>query len=823
MNIMYNGIMAKAIFRIIIIMLILFQQENNLAGQDINPELLSKKWKAQWITDITCLYAPKNQGIFYFRKSFDVDKQYKKFVIHVSADNRYKLYVNGKYIGNGPAYSDILNWGFDTYDIAKYLKQGKNVIAANVWNYGGDSPWSQLSFRTGFILQGNTPNASIVNTDHTWKVRKGKARQFVTPDKDFFPQTTGVGPMEVFDAKKYNWGWLANELDDSRWQNAKSIGSGKPAALVDNEHFWNLIPRNIPFMEEKVQRFEEIERSEGMPVSKSFLQGKEDIIISAGTRAALLLDQAYVTTAYPEITVSKGENSKIKMIYNEGMYNEQQEKVHRDSTENLKLIGLYDVFMPDGGHRKSYRPLWYRTYRYVKIEIETKSQPLILHDVKGYFTAYPFELKASFVCNDSMLNRIFETGWRTARLCAHEVYVDCPYYEQLQYFGDLNISNPISVLLSGDARLMKKTILQANDSRFGDGLTMCAYPANTSGKIIPFFSLAWIDMIYNYWRFTDDTALVYNMLPGVMDVLNWYEDKLNDNGLLGPVPHWNFVDCTDQWPWAPENGSICEPPGAGSGNSAILSLQYVYGLQRGKDLLQHAGLIKEAAHCNELIERITKATYDLCWDKSNEYIADTPEKNSFSQHANIFAVLSGMFGNDYAREMLPRIIKDTTLIQSSMQFRAYFHKALVNAEMEEEYLSYLKPWKKMIEWGFTTFPEYPDLNARSDCHAWNAFPAYELLTIVCGIRPEGMGFNKVVIEPHLGDLKWVKGTMPHRSGAIHVDLKVQDKKLEGTVNLPEGLTGTFVYGTNEMELVPGEQTIEMSLAKEVLKEKKKKR
>ncbi len=807
--------MIKAIFRIILFLLILFQQDNMFAGQDVNPELLSKKWKAQWITHVTCLYAPKDQGIFYFRKSFNLDKKHKSFIIHVSADNRYKLYVNGNYIGNGPAYGDILNWRFDTYDIAKYLKEGKNVIAANVWNYGAASPWSQLSFRTGFILQGNSSNESLVNTNHTWKVRKGKARQFVSPDKDFFPQTTGVGPTESFDAKRYNWIWHAIELDDSKWQNAKSIGSGKPAFLVDNEHFWSLIPRDIPFMEESLQRFKEIERSKGMPVSKAFLQGKQDIIISAGTRASLLLDQKYVTTAYPEITVSKGQNSKIKIIYNEGMYNEQKEKVHRDSTDKLNLIGLYDVFLPDGGNRRTYRPLWYRTYRYVKIEIETKSQPLILHDVKGIFTAYPFELKASFACNDSMLNRIFETGWRTARLCAHEVYVDCPYYEQLQYFGDLNISNPISVLLSGDARLMKKAILQANDSRFGDGLTMCAYPANTSGKIIPFFSLAWIDMIYNYARFTDDTLLVYDMLPAVADVLDWYEDKLNKNGMLGPVPHWNFVDCTEQWPWAPEKGIICEPPGAGSGNSAILTLQYLYGLQRGKALFEYAGFKEKADHCGQLIEKIKKATYNLCWDKSNEYIADTPEKNSFSQHANIFAVLAGMFEKDYEKKILPRIIKDTTLIQASMQFRAYFNKALVNAGMENEYLNYLDPWKKMIGWGFTTFPEYPDLNARSDCHAWNAFPAYELLTVVCGIRSEGFGFNKVVIEPHLGDLQWVKGVMPHRAGKIHVEFKVQDSKLSGIINLPEGLEGTFVYGSNELELLQGEQKFDLPLINDV--------
>ncbi len=790
-----------------VVIVFLLSQQAIVVAQTGKKDLINKPWDAQWITDITSLYAPKSKGIYYFRKSFDLEKAHASFIIHVSADNRYRLFVNGQYVGNGPAYGDILHWRYETYDIAEYLREGKNIIAANVWNYGDLAPWSQLTFRTGFIVQGNSKKEDVVNTDHTWKVYKGKGRQFVKPDTEFFPHTTGVGPMEVFDASLYKWKWNTVDFNDSKWQGAKSIGNGKPESLVNNEHFWNLIPRDIPFMEEELQRFEEIERVKGMQVSNAFVRGKSDIIVSAGTKAEILLDQRFVTTAYPEIIVSKGENSKIKIIYNEGMYNEKKEKVPRDSVKGLDLIGLYDIFEPDGGHRRTYRPLWHRTYRYVKVEIETKDQPLILHDIRGQFTAYPFQLNASFSCNDTMLNRIFQTGWRTARLCAYEVYVDCPYYEQLQYFGDLNISNPISVVLSGDARLMKKAILQAHDSRFGEGLTMCAYPANTSGKIIPFFAIAWIDMVYNYWRFTNDSSLVYDMLPAIENILSWYEDKLNEKDLLGPVPHWNFLDCTNQWPWAPDKGSICEPPGASTGNSAILTLQYIYGLKLGQIISEQTGNKEKAAHYNDLIKRLQKSVYNECWDKSREYIADTPEKNSFSQHANIFAVLSGMFKKEYEKKLLKRLINDTALIQTSMQFHAYYNKALVQSGMEDQYLKYLKPWKKMLDWGFTTFPEYPELNTRSDCHAWNAFPAYELLTIVCGINPAQFGFEKVTIEPHLGKLKWVKGSIPHETGPVEVDLKKENGKLTGTVTLPEGVDAEFIWGDNNEILKAGKHNI----------------
>lgn len=55
-------------------------------------------------------------------------------MVHVSADNRYRLFVNGKAVCSGPARGNLYNWYFETIDIGLYLEPGKNVIAALVWN-----------------------------------------------------------------------------------------------------------------------------------------------------------------------------------------------------------------------------------------------------------------------------------------------------------------------------------------------------------------------------------------------------------------------------------------------------------------------------------------------------------------------------------------------------------------------------------------------------------------------------------------------------------------------------------------------------------------
>jgi alpha-L-rhamnosidase len=122
----------------------------------------------------------KDYGIYHFRKSIDLPTKPAKFVIHVSADNRYKLYVNDKLVSMGPARGDTYYWNFETIDIAPYLQAGKNTVAALVWNEGDYRPEAQISERTAFILQGDTEKEEALNTNDTWKSIRNKAYQPLT-------------------------------------------------------------------------------------------------------------------------------------------------------------------------------------------------------------------------------------------------------------------------------------------------------------------------------------------------------------------------------------------------------------------------------------------------------------------------------------------------------------------------------------------------------------------------------------------------------------------------------------------------------------------
>ena len=130
-----------------------------MEAQTIDPAILQKRWPAFWVTVPN--ESTDGYGVYLFRKSIELNTKPGTFIIHVSADNRYKLYVNEKLVSLGPARGDLSHWNFETVDIAPYLKAGKNILAAQVWNEGEWKPEAQITFRTGFILQGATGNEAL--------------------------------------------------------------------------------------------------------------------------------------------------------------------------------------------------------------------------------------------------------------------------------------------------------------------------------------------------------------------------------------------------------------------------------------------------------------------------------------------------------------------------------------------------------------------------------------------------------------------------------------------------------------------------------------
>ena len=777
-------------------------------------------WPARWLVHPT---APARQyGIFHFRKAIDLPQKPSQFVVHVSADNRYRLFVNGKAVALGPARSDTQNWNYETIDLSPFLKAGRNVLAAQVWYMGESAPVAQMSYQLGFLLQGDGETEKIANTDATWKVYQNPAYSPIKNDIPKLRTYIVMGDGDRVDAANYPWGWEQPEFDDKAWVAARVFGFPTKPRGLGTDGNWALVPRTIPMMAERTTRLATVRRVENGTMSNDFLEGKSPVKVPKNTKAVFLLDNGVLTNAYPELTVSRGKGAVITLSYAEALFDAKGRKGNRNEVEGRTMRGFDDQFIADGSDsagwgKRIFRPLWFRTYRYLQLTVETKNDTVVLNDLVGKFTGYPFEEKARFATSDTTLTPIWNVGWRTAQLCAGETYYDCPYYEQLQYTGDTRIQALISLYVAGDDRLMRKAIQDYDHSRFNDGLTQSRYPS-ADFQVIPTFSLFWVCMLHDYWMHRQDDAFIESMLPGMLDVLDWHEQRIAKTGLNGPLEWWNFVDWAD-WKNAKQEIAGGVPNGARTGGSSVLTLQQAYTYFRAGDLLAHYGQNERAEHYRALGRQLNKAVYEQCWDAGRGLFADTPAKNSFSQHATILAVLTDAVPVAKQAALLQKTMAtrndgSDSLTQTTFYFKFYLFEALKKTGLGDQFIPQLKPWRDMLALGLTTFAEQPDRidgpSSRSDCHAWSASPLYEFLSITCGIRPAEPGFTSVTIEPAFGDLTRVEGKMPHPLGDIAVQFqKTATGGLTGSVTLPEKLTGTLRWKGKTVQLKGGLQTVSL--------------
>jgi len=751
----------------------------------------AQAWTAYWIS---CPgVAQRAYGVYHFRKHFVMGEVPRRFVVHLSADNRYRFFVNGRPVCAGPARGDLAHWNFETVDLAPYLIHGENVVAALVWNMGEYAAVGQISNQTAFLLQGDSTAEEGLNTDESWRVMRDSAYSPCSTNMGRILQAYYVaGPGDEVDGARYPWGWERVDFPDGGWMKATAI-TRPVVAGYGTDNLWTLVPRTIPLMEERLERLSVARRGN---VDGGFIRGGHAVVVPAHDSGVVLLDQGYNTVAYPELLVSKGRGSVVRLTYAEALFDAHGVKGNRNDIAGKTIAGDYDIFKPDGGERRLFRPLWMRTYRYLQVHIVTGDEPLVIEDLYGMYIGYPFKQNASFSSNDSSLRTLWDIGWRTARLCAGETYFDCPYYEQLQYEADTRIQSLISLYISGDDRLMRKAITDFYNSRVAEGLTQGRYPSNRL-QVIPPFSLFWISMIYDYWMHRKDDAFLREKLFAVKGVLNWYEQHFDvSKGMLGPMRWWNFVDWDNAFP----DGS---PDGATDGNSAIISLQLAYTLQQAAALFGYFSDTAAARHYAVLADRLTRETYRNCFDVTRGEMANTPLKKTFSQHASIMGVLTGSIPAAEAAVVMDHVLHDTTLSQCTFYYRFYLTRALKKAGMADLYYSSLKPWRDMIAAGLTTFAESPD-PTRSDCHAWSASPIYDFLSTICGINPASPGFATVSIRPALGELKEVRGAMPHPLGVIRVHLvRSGVNGISGEIELPAGVSGKFYWAGREVDLRGG--------------------
>jgi alpha-L-rhamnosidase len=744
-------------------------------------------WSANWIG----MRNNTEYGVYYFRKAVTLESKPSSFKIYVSADNRYKLYVNEVLVSIGPARGDSYYWNYETVDLAPYLKQGKNVIAAQVYNEAQFKPVAQISFRTSFMLQGSSAAEDIVNTNNTWKYIADKSYQ---PFPGWFPIAATKG--EIVDMNKAVTGWNKSDFDDSSWAAAENLNEARPKGQTDGFGMM-LVPSPLPQMELTYQRISTLRKATGITVPKGFPQKKTAITVPAHSVVTLLLDQDTLTNAYVTLNLSGGKDGSVTMRYAESLYYPDRTKGNRNIIEGKNFHGRGDSIIAGGKPQQTYTTLYYRSFRYLQLSIRTADEPLTINDLYGTFTGYPFKLKATLKTNDEEIRKMLSIGWRTARLCAMETYFDCPYYEQLQYVGDTRIQAMVSYYNAGNDTLARNAINQIDHSRLPEGVTQSRWPSREN-QIIPGFSLWYIGMLHDYWMYRNDPDFIKAKLTSERAILDFFSKYQQPDGSLKDLPFWTFVDWADGW----DSG---HPAVGTDGSCAVNDFQLLWAYQWSAEMEAQLGMPAFADLYSKKAAQLQQTIRTKYWSNAKQLFAETISQHTFSQHTNSLAILTGTAPESQWPAISKQILNDSTLTKCSIYFRYYMHMALVKAGLGNDYLSWLDAWRNNINLGLTTWAEEPHVEtSRSDCHAWGASPNIEIYRTLLGVDSDAPGFKKVRITPDLGKITNISGTVPHPDGVINVAYAQANNKWQIQITLPGSVSGTFIWKGKQIELKSGE-------------------
>jgi hypothetical protein len=763
----------------------------------------------------------------YFRRTFDLAATPRQALAHVSADGRYRLFVNGVYVGRGPARCDPLWQYYDSYDIAPHLRAGRNVVAVLVHSYGQDVSWYQLPrlewsriFGCGglfFQCEVALPDGSKValHSDESWRHTLAGAWERDLPGG-------GPGFPEVFDARREPLGWREPTFDDAGWRPAVVLRHAALNRGPDIRPFPRLVPRDIPFLLEE-ERFPQAvvgvgETAEAPPAANPAEQlsaespgrltacrvADAEALLSAGPKAAtvqtapgraavLVIDFGRVVSGYPRLRLEGPEGAAIDLACSERLVDGRVpvQPAGPVGTQNVDRYWLRE------GPQEWERFEW-AGFRYLQLTVRNAERPLRLQTVSINFTSYPVERRGRFQCSDELLNRLWEVGAYTLQLCMHDGYEDCPSREQRQWVGDAYVEMLVDFAAFGDPRLAAKLLRQVAQSQRADGMTQMATPGDAPrwGVFITDYCFSWIMTLGEYVRYSGDTALAEELLPAVARALAWFEPHLDQRGLLNDAPGWIFID------WADLDRR---------GQCTALNALYYAALQHAAVLAGLAGAPALARRYRAIARAVRDALNARLWDEARGVYVDACvgglQSRRVSQQTNAACIALGVAPRANWPRILAYVLDESRLKATSTElgeigpadfdeehevvlaqpfFMHLVHRALVAAGRHRELLDNLRRrWGTMLEAGSATFWEHWHGEA-SQCHAWSATPTFDLSTEVLGVRPLAPGFIRFAVEPHPSGLDWARGTFPSPAGEITVAWERGEGSFRLEVEVPSG-------------------------------------
>ncbi len=759
------------------------------------PEREYEKWK---------IYPGNLSGRFaYYRCILDVAEASmdgRSMIIQIAANSRYRLWINEKPILSGSAKGDEKRFFYDTVEVGAYLKKGRNIIAVQVLY--NDASIAPIATERAAIVGVKTPGGvhrlaimgELKNQEGqvVGSISTGSAPWKVYLDGSFYLKSIKNcenlgGTVEEIDFNRSLSNWKQVDYDDNSWAIPEDKGEVETSDFYRRVGFINpyeVMPRPIPLLYERETAF-----AEEIVTPQTIVNGAKETGLAAeildtgsievlpGKTTSLILSAGVELNAQMQYHFTGGKGARVSLRYAE-RFELEGTPIPIHDWERGHLDGIVEHIILDGSDF-TYEPFWYKTFLYLQITIEAAEEPVIMKTPVIRKTGYPIEIGSKIRSCEEWVGQLWDMCVRTLENCMVETYMDCPFYEQLQYPMDSRLQMLFNYTVSNDTRLARKCIDDLHNSKSKEGLIQGRFPS-CYGQIISTFSLYYIFMLQEYYQQTGDKEVLREYSPDVDGIINYYDRHLNQKGLVQDIGFWQFVDWRDQW-----NETAGAPDATLQGPSTIINLMYAYALKRGADIYKALGREGIAAEYDIRREKLLSRLWRQCWSEKRHMFREGPQVEVYSRHAQAWAILNDMVEPEGARIMISHALEPDVITCSFSTSYEWF-RACEKAGVYQWTKTQMQDWIGLIARGNTTCPEVPN-EGRSECHAWSALPMYEMVRTMAGIQSATPGWKEIIVRPNPAYLDDLHGEVVTPQGNILFEYVKTDNGWSYKLDLPEGM------------------------------------
>jgi alpha-L-rhamnosidase len=746
-----------------------------------------------------------------FRKDFHLGKRPRKAPFFITADQQYRLWVNGVAVCRGPARGYQASWPFDEVDLAPWLRAGRNWLSIEAYT-PGISTFRYLHQGVAGLLCAGHWGSFRLASDATWLMRRSRAHA-----TDTARMSLQLDFQEHVDGARIDLDWIGDPEPGGDWGMIEPFANAQSGDISFSRPPWTAVePRGIPLLRE-------VERAPAGTV------GRAAAICASGWRTARNVawlwegeaadlrweasPAAQVEDGWLSIHVpASGRDGLRAMAIEVGEYVVGSAIVACGAAPGAVLDLIHHERLVDG--RPERRPIGEACCIALGNRLRLSDRPVqhaFLHllgfgamtlVVRGSTVpvtvrlrlrtaGYPFAMRGEFACSDPLLEAIHAAGRRTQRLCALDAYVDTPWREQAQWWGDARVQARTTFHLDDDARLLARGIRSIAGQAGPQGLTYGHAPTMAHNCILPDFALTWIITLRDLWWQTGDASLTRELWPRVQQVLSYFDtpEARHASGLLRHDTRlWLFEDWSDLW-----KGEV----------PTFLNLWYLYALRHLEEVLDAARMTPEAKAIGARAARHERLVLRHLLDRRSGLFvgglgADAPP----SVHDQCLALMLGLAPRHHRTMLDQRLLpwlkgQPTPGPRPSAFWATYVFQILGERGHVADLLACIRErWRPMAESG-TTWEDYTWDESRGSTasHAWTAHPCTHLVNYLVGIRQTAVAWSGVDLVPApVPGIDRASALVPTPRGDVSLAWRRDARGVAVEARLPKTVIGWVTVG-----------------------------